>query len=100
MAVRTEPVEVQFLEVPLSQNVGRVSVFCVTRQALRSNTMRLLMCAYGTAGGLRRKQRASPTHRIKLRLSKCHSGLIQISGAENGVRSLAHRARMTLLILV
>jgi putative transposase len=37
------------------------------------------MCAYGTAGGLRRKQRASPTlHRIKLRLSKCHSDLTPI----------------------
>jgi hypothetical protein len=63
--------------------VGRVSVFCVTRQALRSNTMRLLMCAYGTLGGLRRKQRASPTlHRIKLRLSKCHSDMTPIYRAE------------------
>jgi hypothetical protein len=45
----------------LSQNVGWVSVFCVTHQSLRSNMKRLLMCAYGTLGGLRRKQRASPT---------------------------------------
>jgi hypothetical protein len=37
----------------LSKNVGRVSVFCVTRQALRSNTMRLVMCACGTLFALR-----------------------------------------------
>jgi hypothetical protein len=68
------------MALTLSQNVGRVSVFCVTRQALRSNTMRLLMCAYGTLGGLRRKQRASPTlHRIKLRLSKCHSDMTRFA---------------------